>query len=261
VGIAWPKHVRHSVVLHRGLRRPALGARETRTYVQRAMSGKLSSGEREFATLVDQLRALEEEIGAARRALHDAGAGRVRSRPVPRETGPAVRGERVTLADGAEIAIRPIEPDDVSELAVGLERMGSLSRFRLFGGRVERLTWRELAELTRVDHRSREMLVAHDVATGEGVGIARYDRVASDPTRADVTCAVVDAWQHRGVGSALADRLATRARTEGIERCTAQLVLGNHPARRLLAHVADELGERSDGGTVDVTAQARRTEP
>jgi len=64
---------------------------------------------------------------------------------------------------------------------------------------------------------------------------------------------------HAPPGSALAERLAARARAAGIERCTALLVLGNERGRRLLAHVADEVAERRDGGTVAVTAQARRT--
>jgi GNAT superfamily N-acetyltransferase len=225
------------------------------------MSGQLSSGEREFESLVAQLRALEDEIASARRASQDAQTGHVHHQHVPREAGPALRGERATLADGAQIVIRPIEPEDVGELAAGLERLGALSRFRLFGGRVDRLTRHELVELTQVDHRCSEMLVALDATTGEGVGIARYEQAPDDPTRAEVTCAVVDAWQHRGVGSALAERLVARARDAGIERCTALLVLGNEPGRRLLAHVADEIGERSDGGNVDVTAQARGTTP
>jgi GNAT superfamily N-acetyltransferase len=217
----------------------------------------LSSREREFATLVDQLRAMEDEIAAARRTSHEARAGRPSDRSAPRRRGGALHGERVTLADDDQIVIRPIEPEDVGELAAGFERLGALSRFRLFGERGAHLTRYELAELTEVDHHSSEMLVALDAATAEGVGIARYDRVASDPSRADVTCAVVDAWQHRGVGSALAERLAACASAAGIERCTAELVLGNSPARHLLAHVADELEEHRDGGTVDVTAQAR----
>lgn len=225
------------------------------------MPGQLSSGEREFATLIDQLRALEDEIGAARRASSDARAGRVRDRHVPREDGPTLRGERVTLADGTQIVIRPVEQEDARELAAGFDRLGALSRFRLLGARTAPLTRSELAELTRVDHRSSEMLVALDAATGDGIGIARYDRVQRDPTCAHVRCAVVDAWQHRGVGSALAERLAARAQAAGIDRCSADLVLGNGPARRLLAHVADEVDERRDGGTVDVTAQARRTSP
>jgi GNAT superfamily N-acetyltransferase len=225
------------------------------------MPGQLSSGEREFATLVAQLRALEEEIGAARHASRGARAGRGLSRPAPREASAALRGERVTLADGGQIVIRAIEPEDASALAAGFERLGALSRFRRFRQRIERLTPQQLDELTRVDHESHEALVALDALTGDGVGVARYIRAADDPTRAEVACTVLDAWQHRGVGSALAERLAARARAAGIERCNALILLGNEPARRLLAHVADEVGEERNGATIDIVAQARRPEP
>ncbi len=225
------------------------------------MPGQLSSGEREFATLVAQLRALEEEIGAARHASRDARAGRGLSRPAPREAPAALRGERVTLADGGQIVIRAIEPEDASALAAGFERLGALSRFRRFRERIDRLTPEQVEELTRVDHESHEALVALDALTGDGVGVARYIRAADDPTHAEVACTILDAWQHRGVGSALAERLAARARAAGIERCTALILLGNEPARRLLAHVAEEVGEERDGATIDITAQARRPEP
>jgi RimJ/RimL family protein N-acetyltransferase len=258
--VASGTHARDSVLLRRGLWLGALVGRSDRTYV-RAMPGQLSSGEREFATLVAQLDALEDEIQAARQVSREARAGRGHDGHVPRETGPALRGERVTLADGAQIVIRPIEPEDVDELSAGFERLGALSRFRRFGQRINRLTRQQLFELTHVDHLSREALVALDAMTGEGVGVARYERVPGDPTRAEVWCTVVDGWQHRGVGSALAERLAARARAAGIECFTALLVLGNQPAHRLLAHVAEDIGEHRDGGTVDVTAQVRRSAP
>jgi hypothetical protein len=214
------------------------------------MPGRLSSGEREFATLVAQLRALEDDIDAARRG----------GRPVRefrREAPATLHGDRVRLRDGAEIVVRPIEPGDLHELAVGFGRLGALSRFRRFRQRIDRLTYEQLVALTDVDHESHEAIVALDAATGEGIGVARYVRVPDDPTRAEVACTILDPWQHRGVGSILAERLAARARAVGIERCTALVVLGDEPARRLLAHVAQEVGERRDGGTVDITARDR----
>jgi GNAT superfamily N-acetyltransferase len=219
------------------------------------MPAQLSSAEREFDALVAQLGALEDEIEAARDASRRAKAGHGVDRPAPREPGPALRGERVTLGDGAQIVIRPIEPEDLRDVAAGFQRLSALSRFRLYHAPIHRLTQQQLVELTSVDHESHETLVAFDAASGEGIGIARYVRAHDDPTRAEVECTVVDPWQHRGVGSVLAERLAARARTAGIERCMAQLVLGNKPGRRLLAHVADVVDERHDGGTVTVTAQ------
>jgi RimJ/RimL family protein N-acetyltransferase len=225
------------------------------------MPNQLSSGEREFASLVAQLQALEEDIAAARATARHATAGIGVALHSQREPVPVLHGERVTLVDGAEIVIRPIEPNDMHELAVGFQHLSALSRFRRFRERIDHLTQEQLTELTHVDHESHEAMVALDAATGEGVGVARYVRVPDDPTRAEVACTVIDAWQGRGVGTALVARLAARAREVGIERCTALILLGNEPARRLLAHVADEVDEHREGGSVDITAQARRAAP
>jgi GNAT superfamily N-acetyltransferase len=199
------------------------------------MLGQLSSGEREFATLVDQLDALEEDIAAARRPPQPAARHRA--------PAPSLSGERVALADGAQIVVRPIGPEDIDDLVIGFERLGALSRYRLFGERIGHLTRQQLFDFTHVDHQSREVLAAFDPATGEGVGLASYVRVADDPACAEVACTVLDGWQHRGVGTILAERLAERARAAGVERCTALVLLGNEPARRLLAHVAGDRGE------------------
>jgi RimJ/RimL family protein N-acetyltransferase len=225
------------------------------------MPGQLSSGEREFATLVAQLHAVEEDIAAARAVAPRATAWAGLDLHARRESAPALHGERVALADGAEIVIRAIEPGDMHELAVGFRHLSALSRFRRFRERIDRLTQQQLTELTHVDHHSHEALVAFDAATGEGIGVARYVRVPDDPTRAEVACTVIDPWQGRGVGTALVERLAARARAAGIERCTALVLVGDRPARRLLAHVAEETGEHRDGGTIEITAQARRAAP
>jgi GNAT superfamily N-acetyltransferase len=223
------------------------------------MSGHLSSGEREFATLVAQLHALEEDIGAARDLAPRATSWCGLELHAHREPARALHGERVTLADGAQIVIRPIEPDDQHELAAAFEHLGALSRFQRFGERMDHLTRRQLIELTRVDHESQEALVALDALTGDGIGLARYVRASDDPARARVTCTVIDPWQGRGVGTALVERLAARARAAGIDRCTATILVGNQPARRLLEHVADETGAHRDAGMIEITAEARRT--
>jgi RimJ/RimL family protein N-acetyltransferase len=217
----------------------------------------LSSNEREFASLVGELRALEEDIAAARATAARARAGL----GVPREPKrPAARldGERVRLQDGAEIVIRSVEPHDAPLLELGLEHLSAMSRYRRFRSRVQHLGRDELAELTDVDHRTREALGALDPSSGEGIGIARYVRDPHDSRQAEVTYVVVDAWQHRGVGKALLERLAKRALAVGVERVTATTLVGNVPARRLLAHVADTIAEHRDGGIVELTARLRR---
>jgi GNAT superfamily N-acetyltransferase len=51
----------------------------------------------------------------------------------------------------------------------------------------------------------------------ELVAVARYVRLPEPETAAEVAVTVADAWQGRGAGTALLQRLARRARRAGIE--------------------------------------------
>ena len=218
-----------------------------------------SAREREFAILEAELRALGEDIAAARAASVKAHApiGLTTHREPP---APRLSGERVRLPDGAEIVIRPIEADDAPLLRLTLRHLSALSRYRRFREPVDHFSPRELDALTHADHRTREALVALDPVAGEGVGIAGYVRDAHDPTGAEVTYLVTDAWQHRGVGKALLERLAARAGAAGLERFTATTLVASEDARRLLAHVADPVTEHSEGGIVEITAELRSSD-
>jgi GNAT superfamily N-acetyltransferase len=223
------------------------------------MRSYLSPDERrEYLTLVAELGALEEDIGCARATARRPTAGLgldLHAHPEPAHA--VMHGEHVRLADGGEIVVRPIEPGDAHDLAVGVQHLSALSRFRRFRAPIDHLSPGQLTELTHVDHESHEAMVAFDAATGEGIGVARYVRAPDDPAQAEFTCAVLDRWQRRGVGTALVQRLAARARAVGIERFTALIVVGNEPARRLVAHVAEVINEHRAGGTVEISGVSR----
>jgi GNAT superfamily N-acetyltransferase len=220
------------------------------------MVGK-SSGEREYSLLVAELHALDEDIDAARataRAQEHANPLGL----VPHHHAAAVpSGERVRLRDGADILVRPVEPGDRHEIQVGFRRLSATSRLRTLHRPAASLTADQLAELTDVDHESHEVLIALDPATGECVGAARFARAADAPAQAEFTCTVADRWQRRGVGTALVERLAQRARAAGIERFTTVILEGDEPARRLLRDTAREVSEHREAGTVEIVGVAR----
>lgn len=137
--------------------------------------------------------------------------------------------ERIELRDGSQIEIRPISPDDKRALVDGFERLSPESRYRRFLTPVQRLQPGLLAYLTEVDHHDHEALVARS-HTGEPLGVARYVRT-EQPDTAEAAVAVVDHWQGRGVGTALLQRLAVRAREEGIGWFTATLLAENREMR------------------------------
>jgi GNAT superfamily N-acetyltransferase len=212
--------------------------------------------QREYSILVAELGALTDDIKAARARARSATTGVGVTLRAHRESHPDMHGEQLALADGAEIMVRPIEPGDAHDLAVGVHHLSALSRYRTFRAPVKELSQAQLTELTNVDHESHEAIVAFDAVTGDGIGIARYIRAADDPATAEFTCAVLDAWQRRGVGTALVERLTARARAVGIERFTVHLLVGNEAARRLVARVATVVSEHRAGGTIELSGRA-----
>jgi GNAT superfamily N-acetyltransferase len=138
---------------------------------------------------------------------------------------------QITLRGGTRVEIRPIEPADRVELAAGFDRLSPESRYLRFFGPMKELGPHELDYLTQVDHRDHEALVAL-AGGGEGVGVARYIRTGD--AEAEPAVVVADAWQGRGIGTALLDALADRAREEGVERFRALVLAQNTEAIALL---------------------------
>jgi L-amino acid N-acyltransferase YncA len=136
-------------------------------------------------------------------------------------------GELVELRDGAHVRIRPVRREDKARLLQAFEGLGERSRYRRFLGYKKALSPAELELFTDVDHHDHEALGAIDTATGDGVGIARYVRLGERREAAEAAVTVVDLWQGRGLGTALLERLAARAREEGVREFTATLLSDN----------------------------------
>ncbi len=214
--------------------------------------------EREYSALAEQLAALEHDIQAARElASTISGTPELTPRAEPAAAAPSPHGQPVTLDDGARILIRPIEPGDARDLERSFEQLGGVSRYRRFLTPIHRLSDRQLAYLTHVDHQSHEALVAVDPASGGIAGVARYVRDPGHRSRAEAVVVVADRWQGRGVGRALAEPLAARALRAGIDCLTARMLIGNDAGRALLARIADDVCEQQDAGAVDLLARLR----
>ncbi|MEK6229969.1 MAG: GNAT family N-acetyltransferase [Actinomycetota bacterium] len=150
-----------------------------------------------------------------------------------------------TLADGTPIRIRPIRASDKVNLSAGLAALSEVSRHRRFLSPKPRFTSAELRYLTELDGHDHVALVA-SLPDGSGGGVARYVRLAEDPGAADVAIVVADGMQRRGLGSLLADELATVAAEHGIRRFSADILSDNVPAQRLLARLSSRLERHHD---------------
>jgi RimJ/RimL family protein N-acetyltransferase len=157
------------------------------------------------------------------------------------------------LPDGVPILIRPIRADDKRMLEDGLRQLSDESVHRRFLTPKRGFSRSELRYLTEVDGRDHVALVAE--YPGDPVrrliAVSRFVRLADDPEAADVAIVVADAWQRRGVGSALTGELAAEATRLGIRRFTATMTSDNVPALRLMAKLTNELTRRHAGFGVD----------
>ena len=188
-----------------------------------------------------------EEEARERLAAYARGAAAAAAPTV--ETGVS-RGDRVTLPDGAEIIVRPIRPEDAPLLLEGFEKhFSDRSRYQRFLGAKRRMSPREIAYFTDVDHDVHEAVGALDSRSGLGIGIARYVRDAPGSPSAEAAVAVADEWQGRGVGAALLEVLRECARKAGVREFTASLLTTN----RAMLSLFERLGQTEvahESGTV-----------
>jgi len=138
------------------------------------------------------------------------------------------------LRDGTRVVIRPIRPDDGPGIEAFIGSLSPQSKHLLFLGGVARLPKAELERLCRADY-------AHDmgyvaVPAGEAnatpVGLVRY--ALTDPAAgAEISVAVADAWQGKGLGTRLLERLIAYAREHGVRRLYSMDTASNLRMRKL----------------------------
>lgn len=124
------------------------------------------------------------------------------------------------LENGVEVLVRPIRPED-EPLIVELHEGHSEHTIRMrFFSLVRRLTRDSLIRLCHVDY-SREMALVAEYRDAGGrphfAGVARFS-LDPETGQAEFAVIVTDAWQGKGLGRHLMDRLIAAARERGVRR-------------------------------------------
>jgi RimJ/RimL family protein N-acetyltransferase len=170
----------------------------------------------------------------------------------------ASQPQLVTLRSGDVVRIRPVRPDDAQALVRAYTNLGEQSRYRRFFTVMPELPEATLMAAVEVDHDDHEALVALPLLSAEIVGECRFIRLPDQPGTAEVGVTVVDAWQGRGLGSALLARLSERAAEAGIEYFTAEVLAENRTMLALLPSLGQV--ETQSRGPV-VTTRVELAEP
>ncbi|HSP36175.1 MAG TPA: GNAT family N-acetyltransferase [Frankiaceae bacterium] len=112
-----------------------------------------------------------------------------------------------TLRDGTSVMIWSIVPSDARGLAERYLGLSEESRYHRFLSAVPSLSEPMLKvlidEVDRVDHVGLVLVAFPQEGAEQAAGVARLIRLPEEPTLADVAVTVDDAWQGRGVASAL----------------------------------------------------------
>jgi len=152
---------------------------------------------------------------------------------------------------GPAILVRPLASGDVQSVCDVFDQLSDESRRARFNGPKPRLSERELEQLATVDA-SRHALLAYVEGEPRPIAIARL--VRETRTRAEIAFAVADAYQDRGIGSALAAELIADARAAGIREITALTSSDNPAALALLRRTTCVVDVRPEGSDLSVRA-------
>ena len=155
----------------------------------------------------------------------------------------------IQLRDGTEVHLHAMRGDDAAALLRFHHQLSPETTYLRFFSVHPELSSRELEHFTHVDHRDREAIVA--TVDEEIVGVARFDRLAGGRD-AEAAFVIADVWQGEGLGTALFDRLAARARELGVERFTAEVLPHNRRMLNLFHHSGLPVTARLRDGVVHV---------
>lgn len=105
-----------------------------------------------------------------------------------------------------------------------------------------------------VDHVALVLFVIDDEHVGHPAGLARMIRYPDDPTAADVAVTVADAFQRRGVASALLAELL-RQRPVGVERLVTEVAADNPASLAMLRRLGPSTVTRDGGNLLRVSVE------
>lgn len=133
------------------------------------------------------------------------------------------------LADGTDVTVRPIRPEDAQMEQAFVTNLSPESKYFRFMQSLESLTPSMLQRLTQIDY-DREMalvaVVKDCTPTASMLGVVRY---ISNPDRqsCEFALTVADSSQKMGIGRQLMQRLMTVARDRGIEVMEGEVLANN----------------------------------
>lgn len=158
--------------------------------------------------------------------------------------------ETVSLSDGQRLLLRTMRSSDKQMLLDGFEHLSPDSRYARFLAPKANLSEEELRYLTEVDgvdHFAMGAIRRHLVSKAEGAGSARFVRLEDEPATAEPAVTVADAFQGKGLGSILLQRLIEAAWERDLRWFSTELLATNKASKRMIESLSPEVSFRPSG--------------
>jgi acetyltransferase len=165
---------------------------------------------------------------------------------------PAELEGKARLRNGSTVAVRPIRPEDAEFERRFFDALSEQSRYQRFLNQMAHLPPQMLARFTQLDYDRELALVALAPDGSDFIGVGRYSPNADGET-AEFALTVADAWQGRGVGRALLERLCECARAAGYLTLNGYILNANQE----MLGLAEHLGFVQSGRDGDLVTVAR----
>ncbi|MEM2557231.1 MAG: GNAT family N-acetyltransferase [Candidatus Bathyarchaeia archaeon] len=148
--------------------------------------------------------------------------------PFPEIEYPEDLKRHVTLKDGSKVLLRPIKPSDATLKQHFFYALSKESVKRRYLGSLSFMPLRRIWPYVVVDYNNEMSVVGTITEDGSEVIVAMgsYSRIPNTDM-AEVSLVVRDDWQNKGLGTALFNYLAEVAKSRGIRRFTAWVLIEN----------------------------------
>ena len=178
------------------------------------------------------------------------------TRPYP----PELEG-KLELRDGSTVTVRPIRPEDAALETRFIDGLSGQSRYQRFLNQMAHLPPQLLDRFTHIDYGREMALVALAPGDAEFIGVARYAPNAGGDSAgfalantAEFALTVADAWQGRGLGHALLEKLCVCAHAAGYAALDGLILNANGD----MLELAEQLGFVRTGHDGDTVTVVRR---
>ncbi|BCK87606.1 protein lysine acetyltransferase Pat [Sideroxyarcus emersonii] len=155
------------------------------------------------------------------------------------------------LADGTDITIRPIRPEDAALVKRFVHDLSEESKYFRFMNSVQELTEDMLARLTQLDY-SREMAliaVVDEAGVEVEIGVARY-AINPDGNTCEFALVIADNMAGKGLGQKLMVSLMEAARSKGLSTIEGEVLNNNHRMLKLMTRLGFAIKSSEDDPAV-----------